>query len=155
MISCGGDPKVPGETAQNPLKFSVGDYASKTMKIDKKYLSIKGVPLTMQASFTYTEGKEASIENAENFYFPLVPVGFDPQKDTLSIFAYTSVAKFNEITKNKTELIEEATEEKTIIGTKSDYLYIVPGYILDVYTKDNIKIAPEDKRITIKLESIQ
>lgn len=154
VSGCGGDPKIPGETEKNPLKFTARGYADKKMEIEKKYLAIEGIPLTALYSFTYKKGKPGIEANADNFYFPIIPPDFEATKDSLAIFAYCSTGTFNKITDNLKNFYKLTAKPKTTTGTRSDFLYAIPAHIVEAYEKNKIKVAPSEKRLTIKLISI-
>lgn len=165
FASCkGGDPNIPGETQGNPLKVDIKDIYEGKVKIDKKYLAIKGIPLTGLYSYTISKKKYSattpSEDKARNFYFPLVPPSFNPQKDELSVFVYAEPKLFNKITNSRKDFININSPEKVTYGstTKSNK---VPNIIIDVYTKPStsgglsFKVAPPEKRLTIKLDKIE
>ena len=148
-VACGGDPKVPGETAGNPLSFHVKDLASGKAKADKKYLKVTGKAINFYA-YTYREGKGSTEADAENFYFPIIPKGFNTAKDTLYLFAYCSPSTFKKV---KSKLKSwRSNKEQTITGKKSEFLYKMPPHITSVFTGEKLKVAKD--RVTIKLTGI-
>jgi hypothetical protein len=154
ISACSGNPKIPGETEQNPLRLTARDHIIDPKKANKKYLAILGIPLTAFYSFNYKKNKPASEENAEHFYFPVIPPDFDVKKDPLTIFVYASPKEFRDITDNLKKFYKLMDEPRLTRGYRAASKYEVPESVLRTYENNQIIVAPRDKRITIHLTAI-
>ena len=159
VFSCKkGDPNIPGETKENPLKATISDILTEKVKLDKTYVAVQGVALTGLYSYTYKKKKYSSGKvdesKANKFYFPIVSKTFNPAKDELSVFVSVSPTEFKKMTNELKDFMMTNSPEKTLHGSVSGKL---PREIVSAYTSAsaNIKVAPEAKRIIIKYDRME
>ncbi len=136
IFSCGGDPEVPGETPQNPLKVEAAAFNNTEKRLEKTFLEVSGAPLTGFYSYTRRANRAPTESNAEKYYFPIVPINFNKKKDQLAIFAYCAPEKFRLLTNNlkKRWLNTNASKKHKIRGKRTLFYHEVPDAVIELFS---------------------
>ena len=166
-----------GETLQNAYTVDSRDFVvSNQLELPYSFLKIKGVAVTALFTYTFKKGTRGTLEHAENFYFPVIPIDFNPRGNKLAIFASCTPRAFQKLTNNFTYFtniqvlsslvnpsekveIQLLKEDRFLTGQQLFTKEAVPADVLSIFERDvesgGFGLSLSDKRITLKLIKVE